>query len=64
MDWDPALGEVSPIVLKNHTSALAESGFVTSAIADGVVARTMRVCARSALVCILPLGVAAWARDV
>jgi hypothetical protein len=54
----PALGEVSPILLKNHPSALAESGFVTSAIADGVAARTMRVCARSALVCILPLGVA------
>ena len=58
MDWDPALGEASPIFLKNHPSALAESGFVTSAIADGVAARTMRVCARSALICILPLGVA------
>ena len=58
MDWDPALGEASPIFLKNHLSALAESGFVTSAFADGMAARTMRVCARSALICILPLGVA------
>jgi hypothetical protein len=49
MDWDPALGEASPIFLKNHSSALAESGFVTSAIADCVVASTMRVWTRSAL---------------
>jgi hypothetical protein len=58
MDWDPAEGGVSPILLKNHPSALAESGFVTSAIADGVAARTMRVCARCALLCILSLGMA------
>jgi hypothetical protein len=41
MDWDPALGEASSIFLKNHPSALAERGFVTSAIADGVAASTM-----------------------
>jgi hypothetical protein len=58
MAWDPALGEASPIFLKNHPSALAESGFFISAIADCVVVSTMRVCARSALVCILSLGVA------
>jgi hypothetical protein len=58
MDWDPALGEASPIFLKNHPLALAESGFVTSAIADSVAASTMLVCARSALMCILLLWVA------
>ncbi len=42
----------------DHPLALAEGGFVTSAIADGVTARTILVCARSALVCILLLWVA------
>jgi hypothetical protein len=36
MDWDPTLGEESPIFLKNHPLALAESGFVTSAISPHV----------------------------
>ena len=58
MDWDPALGEAPPIFLQNHPSAWAESAFVTTAIAEGVAACTMRVCARSDLICILPLGVA------
>ena len=58
MDWDPAHGAASPIFLRNHPSATAERAFVTSAIAEGVAARTMRVCARTALICILPLGVA------
>jgi hypothetical protein len=58
MDWDPALGEESPIFLKNHPSALEERGLITSAIADCMAASTITVCSRSALVCILPLGVA------
>ena len=58
MDWDPALGEASPVFLRNHPSAFAESGFVSTAIAEGVAACTMLVCARHSLVCILQLGVA------
>ena len=45
------LGEPPPFVfLKSHLSELAESGFVTSAIAEGVPSSTMLVlvCARSA----------------
>ena len=36
----------------------AEAVFVAGAIAAGVLARTMQVCSRSDLICILPLGVA------
>ena len=72
MDWDPALGEASPIFLKNHPLALAESGFVTSAIADSVAASTMLVCARSGCALGQPscassssgLHSTAWARDI
>ena len=58
MDWDPALGPAQPILIHNHPSARAEAVFVAGAIAAGVLARTMRVCSRSDLICILPLGVA------
>ena len=58
MDWDPDLGPAAPAFLRNHPSALAEAAFVSGAIATGVLARTMRVCDRSDLICILPLGVA------
>ena len=58
MDWDPELGPAPPAFLRNHPSAYAEATFVADAIAAGVAARTMRVCARTDLICILPLGVA------
>ena len=58
MDWDPAKGPAPPAFLPNHPSALAEAAFVAEAIAAGVAAGTMEVCQRSALICILPLGVA------
>ena len=58
MDWDPDMGPAAPTFLRNHPSAIAEAAFVAESIAAGVLARTMRVCARDDLVCILPLGVA------
>ena len=58
LDWDPAKGPAEPVFLRNHPSARAEAVFVSGAIAAGVLARTMRVCSRSELKCILPLGVA------
>jgi hypothetical protein len=58
MDWDPDMGPAPPAFLRNHPSAFAEAAFVMDAITTGIAARTMRVCSRDALICILPLGVA------
>ena len=58
MDWDPAKDPATPIHLRNHPSALAEAAFVSESVAAGVAARTMRVCSRTDLICVLPLGVA------
>ena len=58
MDWDPAKGPAAPIHLHNHPSALAEAAFVSESVAAGIAARTMRVCSRADLICVLPLGVA------
>ena len=57
-EWDPAMGPAPPTFLRNHPSAFAEAAFVADAIATGVATGTMRACARSELICILPLGVA------
>jgi hypothetical protein len=62
LDWDPTLGPAPPVFLRNHPSAFAEAAFVAAAIAAGVQAGTMRICAREDLICILPLGVAANSR--
>jgi hypothetical protein len=62
MDWDPARGLAPHTFLRLHhlqpTSAIAEATFVADVIATGVTARTMRMCTRDELICILPLGVA------
>ena len=58
MDWDPERGPAPPAFFANHPSAFEEAAFVAAAIADGVAARTMRMCWREVLVCILLLGVA------
>jgi len=58
MEWDPLKGPASPVHLRNHNSAFAETTFVTEAVAAGVAAGIMVACDRSVLRCILPLGVA------
>ena len=57
-EWDPEMGPAPATFLRNHPSAFAEAAFVSEAIATGVATRTMRICRREELTCILPLGVA------
>ena len=58
LEWDAALGPPERTQLRNARSAYAAADFVSAAIADGVALGTMVPCAREALACILPLGVA------
>ena len=58
LEWDPKTGHAPAACLRTHPSAYAESAFVSEAVAAGVAAGIMVACDRSALHCILPLGVA------
>ena len=58
LEWDSQLGPAPAAFLRNHPSAYTESAFVSDAVAAGVAAGIMVACDRSALTCVLPLGVA------
>ena len=55
LDWDPAKAPPTPPVLHpNLPTARAEAAYVSEAVSAGI----MQPCARSDLICVLPLGVA------
>jgi hypothetical protein len=58
LEWDEKKGPPAPGLFPNAKSVFAATEFVSAAIAEGVSLGTMAPCARSQLLCVLPLGVA------
>ena len=58
LEWDPAKGPPARRWLRNYPSALEQAAFVSTKVAEGVLAGTMVTFSRSELWRILPLGVA------